>query len=118
MLGVDDVQERRASKLDYGSYLAAALAHLMLRQNDAVGLVLFDTRSQASVPPRPGPRSSARSSICLTSPPAGNDTDVGAVLHTIAERIKRRGLVIVISDLIDDEARDRQRPAALPPRQA
>ena len=35
----------------------------------------------------------------------GHDTDVGAVLHTIAERLKRRGMVIVISDMIDDEAK-------------
>ena len=42
------------SKLDYGSYLAAALSHLMLRQNDAVGLVLFDREVRAYAP-APGP---------------------------------------------------------------
>src|SRR3954466_7569552 len=43
------------SKLDYASYLAAALSHLMLRQNDAVGLVLFDKEVKASLPPRARP---------------------------------------------------------------
>ena len=94
------------SKLEYGSYLAAALSHLMLRQNDAVGLVLFDREVRASLPPRrpavavpPDPRT------CSKTRRRGADTDVGAILHTVAESIKRRGLVILISDLIDDEAK-------------
>jgi uncharacterized protein (DUF58 family) len=98
-------QSGRLSKLEYASYLAAALAHLMLRQNDAVGLVLFDLEVQASLPPRARPSQFRQILDLLDHPKTGNDTDVGAVLHTIAERIKRRGLVIVISDLIDDQAR-------------
>jgi uncharacterized protein (DUF58 family) len=93
------------SKLDYASYLTAALAHLMLRQNDAVGLVLFDREVRGSIPPRARPSQFRQILDLLDSTPAGSDTDVGAVLHDIAERLKRRGLVIVISDLIDDEAR-------------
>jgi uncharacterized protein (DUF58 family) len=93
------------SKLEYGSYLAAALAHLMLRQNDAVGLVLFDREVRTAVPPRARPSQFRQILNLLDQARAGNDTDVGAVLHSIAERIKRRGLVIVISDLIDDAAR-------------
>jgi uncharacterized protein (DUF58 family) len=92
------------SKLDYASYLTAALAHLMLRQNDAVGLVLFDHEVRSSLPPRARPSQFRQILEMLDQAPAGRDTNVGAVLHTIAERIKRRGLVIVISDLIDDEA--------------
>jgi uncharacterized protein (DUF58 family) len=93
------------SKLDYGSYLAAALAHLMLRQNDAVGLVLFDREVRSALPPRARPSQFRQVLDLLDHAQPGNDTDVGTVLHTIAERLKRRGLVIVISDLIDDEAR-------------
>ena len=53
-------QSGKLSKLEYGCYLAAALTHLMLRQNDAVGLVLFDDRDPpVSCRPRPGRRSSA-----------------------------------------------------------
>lgn len=90
------------SKLEYGSFLAAALAHLMLRQNDAVGLTLFDREVRASLPPRARPSQFRQVLEMLEQPPTGSDTDVGAILHTIAERIKRRGLVILISDLIDD----------------
>ncbi len=93
------------SKLAYGSYLAAALAHLMLRQNDAVGLVLFDREVRASLPPRARPSQFRQILGMLDDPPVGADTDVGAILHTVAESIKRRGLVILISDLIDDEAK-------------
>ena len=92
------------SKLQYGSYLAAALSHLMLRQNDAVGLVLFDREIRATLPPRARPSQFRQILGLLDDPPTGADTDVGGILHTVAESIKRRGLVIVISDLIDDEA--------------
>ncbi len=93
------------SKLEYGSYLAAALAYLMLHQNDAVGLVLFDQDIRALLPPRARPTQFRRILDLLDTPPAGSDTDVGGVLHQLAERIKRRGLVILISDLIDDPAK-------------
>src|SRR5258706_4974833 len=92
------------SKLEYGSYLAAALTHLMLRQNDAVGLVLFDTHIRQYLPPRARPTQFRRVLDALEHPAIGGETDVGEVLHDVAERIKRRGLVVVISDLIDDEA--------------
>src|SRR3954447_25733588 len=71
------------SKLEYGSYLAAALAYLMLRQNDAVGLVLFDSEVQASLPPRARPSQFRLILETLDRPPTGNDTDIGAILHTI-----------------------------------
>jgi uncharacterized protein (DUF58 family) len=90
------------SKLEYGSYLAAALTHLMLHQNDAVGLVLFDEEARQYLTPRARPTQFRRVLDLLEDAPVGGDTDVGAVLHQIAERIRRRGLVILISDLIDD----------------
>jgi uncharacterized protein (DUF58 family) len=93
------------SKLDYGSYLAAALSYLMLHQNDAVGLVLFDSEVRQFLTPRARPTQFRRILELLENPTPREDTDVGVVLHDVAERIKRRGLVIVISDLIDDEAK-------------
>ncbi len=92
------------SKLAYGSYLAAALSYLMLHQNDAVGLVLFDSAVRTHLPPKARPTQFRRILDELDHPPAGEDTDVGAVLHDIAERIPRRGLVVLVSDLIDDVA--------------
>ena len=95
-------QSGKLSKLEYGCYLAAALSHLMLHQNDAVGLVLFDQEVRHYLPPRARPTQFRRILELLDETPSQGDTDVGTVLHEIAERIHRRGLVIVISDLIDD----------------
>ena len=94
-----------ASKLQWGSYLAAALSYLLLRQNDAVGLLLFDTEVRTYIPPKAHPTQFRRILDTLDNVKPGGETDVGAVLHEAAERVKRRGLVIVISDLIDDESK-------------
>jgi uncharacterized protein (DUF58 family) len=95
-------QSSKLSKLQWGSYLAAALAHLLLRQNDAVGLVLFDNTVRTYLPPKARLTQFRRVLDLLEPEPAANDTDVGTVLHDIAERVRKRGLVVVISDLIDD----------------
>ena len=90
------------SKFQYASSLAAALAHLLLRQRDAVGLALFHDRIDTYIPPR-----SMQShlqvllkAINQTTPAA--DTRMAPAFQDLAERISRRGLVVVISDLLDD----------------
>lgn len=95
----------RLSKFQYSSFLAAALAYLMLMQQDAVGLLTFRDRIEKVIPPR-----SARGHLRLIlaelerSRPAST-TAMGTALEYLAERVKRRGLVILISDLMDDPAR-------------
>jgi len=89
------------SMLEYGRSLAAALAYLMLGQQDAVGVLLFSDRPVSFIPAR-----SVRShlDVLLKALAAGSpepDTRVGPVLHELAERIRRRGLVVLISDLWD-----------------
>jgi uncharacterized protein (DUF58 family) len=95
------------SKFQYASYTAAALSHLMLRQRDAVGLIAFDDRIRTYLPPR---SVTSHLHTLLTTlqntSPEGTDTDLAATFHELAERIVRRGLVIVISDLFDDHAGD------------
>ncbi|MBP87071.1 MAG: DUF58 domain-containing protein [Planctomycetaceae bacterium] len=91
------------SKLSYGCYLAAALSYLLLRQNDAVGLLLFDTKVREYIPPKAHPTQFRRVLQSLDKLEPGGETDVGSVLHEAAERTKRRGLIILISDLIDNE---------------
>jgi uncharacterized protein (DUF58 family) len=93
------------NKLQYGSYLAAALTYLLLHQNDAVGLVLFDSEIRTMLPPKARPTQFRRVLEVLDHSHSHEDTDVGKVLHEVAERIRRRSLVILISDLIDDEAK-------------
>jgi uncharacterized protein (DUF58 family) len=92
-------------KLSYGSYLAAALTYLLIRQNDAVGLLLFDTDVRHYLPPRAHPSQFRRVLQTLDHIQPRGETNVGAVLHKAAERTKRRGLIILISDLIDDADR-------------
>lgn len=92
------------TKLEYGSFLAAALTHLLLRQNDAAGLILFDDRVRAQVPPKARPTQFRRVLEALDGATPGEETALGPVLHEVAERIRRRGLVVVLSDLLDDPA--------------
>ncbi|MBD3222432.1 DUF58 domain-containing protein [bacterium] len=94
--------ERRPTKLAYGRVLAACLAYLLLRQNDAVGLVAFDERPLLRVPARSVRRQLFQVLKGLREAPAGQGTDLGPVLHDVAERIPRRGLVMLVSDLMDE----------------
>ena len=90
-------------KIDYGSFLAAALSYLMLSQSDSAALVLFAERVIKQIPPR-SKRTHLNSILTALqyNRPAGR-TNLADVLHTFAETTKRRGLIILISDLLDDE---------------
>ena len=90
------------SKFRWGSMLAAALAFLMIKQQDAAGLVLFDDAIRDYVPPR-----SVRGQLfqilrALEHAQPSERTQLSTALHGMAERLRRRGLCIVISDLFDD----------------
>ena len=93
------------SKLAYAKYLAAALAYLFIKQGDAAGLVTFDRKPLEFVRAASRPSQVRRILEVLDRSKAGADTDAAAVLHDVAERIPRRGVVMVISDLFDDPAR-------------
>lgn len=90
------------SKLNYGKNLAAAMSYLMLLQRDAVGLSLFDSQIQKILPPRSVSSYLQPILTELDTIQPGKDTDIGLILHTMSERLKRRGLIILISDLYDD----------------
>ena len=89
-------------KLEYGSYLAASLAYLILRQGDGVGLVTFDQVVHNYVPPSSKNTQWLAIHSTLDELRADEGTDLGSPLHELAESMPRRGLVILISDLIDD----------------
>jgi uncharacterized protein (DUF58 family) len=92
----------RITKFQYATYLAAALAYLMFMQQDAVGLLTFRDRIEKLIPPR-----SSRSHLRLLmaelerATPAST-TALGSSLEKLAERIKRRGLILLLSDLMDE----------------
>lgn len=90
------------SKLSYAKYLAAALAYMFVKQGDAAGLVTFDRKPLDFVRAASRPSQVRRILEVLYQAKAGADTDAAAVLHDVAERIPRRGVVFLISDLFDD----------------
>ncbi len=93
---------RVASKFEYGQLLAASLAHLMIHQQDAVGLVTFDTEVRRYIPARSRPNHLRVLLRELHETSPGAETSLSPIFHDIAERAHRRGLVVVISDLFDD----------------
>src|SRR5512140_745391 len=84
----------------YAGMLSGALSYMMLRQRDAVGLVTFDEKIRRYIPPRSraGHLHILLNEIAAQAP--SEKTDISNALHEMAERIKRRGLVIIMSDLL------------------
>ena len=93
---------RLVSKFEYGQLLAASLAHLMIHQQDAVGLVTFDTGIRRYIPARSRVSHLRIILAELSNTRAGAETGLAPIFHDIAERVHRRGLVVIISDLFDD----------------
>lgn len=96
--------EGRLTKLDYSCYITAALAQLMIQQRDAVGLTVYDEVVRTYMPPHATKSYLKQILKQLELTSAGNKTGTAESLHNIAERIKRRGLVVILSDLFDDPA--------------
>ncbi|HEY4216166.1 MAG TPA: DUF58 domain-containing protein [Gemmatimonadaceae bacterium] len=92
----------RLTKLAYAERLTAALALLFLRQRDAVGLVRFDDRIRSSVPPRTRNGQWRRIVSSLEEPGAGLASSAPEALRQAARLINRRGLIVLISDLLMD----------------
>ena len=99
---MDFASGESVSKLEYASTLAAALSYIMIKQQDATGLTLYSNKIVQHLPPkavRPYLREILKS---LSSAKPSETTNTAVCLNSVAEKIKKRGLVIVISDLFDD----------------
>ncbi len=96
------------SKLEYGAYLAAALHFLMVKQRDATGLIAFDETVHTLMRPKSTTRYLrqllARLENLSDLSPNGKQTNAAAALDEVAERIARRSLVVVITDLFENIA--------------
>jgi uncharacterized protein (DUF58 family) len=92
----------KLTKLEYASYLAASLAYLMAFQHDTVGLITYDQGVRDRIPPRQGPGHLRVLLQKLEDTTPGGETGLSKTFHQLAESIKRRALVVVISDLFDD----------------
>lgn len=89
------------TKYDYACFVAASLGYLILRQQDAVGLALFDSQIHRFVPP-----SSVMAHLHhllweMETHSAEKKTNIGIILHNLAERVPQRGIVIILSDMFD-----------------
>ncbi len=88
-----------AGKMDYARHLAACLSYLLASQQDLAGLVAIDDSIQIEIPPGSSPAHLDRLFKALESMDVGVNTNLTKHLHTLAERLPRRSLVILISDL-------------------
>ena len=91
-------------KFDYARKLAASLAYLLMSQQDAVGLITFDSKVRDVIPCRTKITHLHLMLETMVKTEPGKDTSLAPVLESLAQRLKRRGLVILISDFFDDPA--------------
>ena len=90
------------SKLDYGQHIAAALAWLVVQQQDAVGVGTFDSEVRSLLAPASHTGHLTHVFHALETAKGAGETSVGSILGELAGRIRKRGLIILISDLFDD----------------
>ncbi len=93
---------RKINKLEYAKYLSASLAYMLYKQKDSVGIATFDTEIREIIPP-----SAKRSNfmqilkVIDKAAPQG-ETSLSKIMFQLAQKLRRRGLVILLSDLFDD----------------
>src|SRR3954469_23434360 len=88
------------TKVEYARTAAATLAYFLSIQRDAVGLVTFDQQIADFVPPRYRPGHLHRLMVCLERAVAGTSTDLSAPLEQVAATVRKRGMIVLISDLL------------------
>jgi uncharacterized protein (DUF58 family) len=88
------------AKSQYAGTLAATLAYFLFAQGDAVGLATFDDQIRRYLPPRNRPSYLRRLIHSLEASPAGAATDLGPPLQRLAQMLTKRGLIVLISDLL------------------
>jgi len=94
----------RMTKMDYSICLAAAMGYMMVHQQDSVGLVTFDEKIRSFLPPKCSLSHlmNLLATLARTKPSAC--TNLAAAMHEAAERIRKRGLIILLSDLLAEQA--------------
>lgn len=95
------IDGKPVTKFAYAQYLAAALTYLLVKQQDAVGLVTFDDQVRGFIKAASRPSQVRLVLDELNRAGTGGDTRLAGVLHEVAERIPQRGLVMIFSDCFD-----------------
>ena len=90
------------SKLEYAKFMIASLAYLIVHQHDSVGLGVFDSKLRRYLKPSGSPGIVHEIAHELEIAEPEPRTDIGELLHEFAMRLKRRGLVMLFSDMFDD----------------
>ncbi len=90
------------TKLEYASYLAASLGYLIFQQRDSVGLLTFDQKIKQFIPSRNKKGHLFSILSYLENLEGGHQTEISIPLHHLAEKLNKKGMVILISDLLDD----------------
>lgn len=88
------------TKQEYAATFAATLAYFLMGQNDAVGLTTFDQKVDQHIPARNRPGQLRRLMLQLEKAPAGEGTNLGAAMKGLHELIRKRSLIILMSDLL------------------
>lgn len=92
----------KMTKYDYAATAAASLATMLIEQQDPVGLAIFDNQSRKVIPPAATQAQLARIHGELENSKPDRETDLGQVMQELAEQIKRRGLIVIFSDMLTD----------------
>jgi uncharacterized protein (DUF58 family) len=95
----------RLTKMDYAICLAAALGYMMIRQQDSVGLFTFDEKVRAYLPPKAKRTHLTNILATLARTRPFGRTGLAEAIHDVAGRIRKRGLMILLSDLLDEQER-------------
>ena len=91
------------TKYQYAALVAGAMIWLLINQNDAAGLAIFNETIEKLYPPKSIKSYLNELLTALQQTPCSNTTHIGDTLHQISEKMPRKGLVILISDLLDDK---------------
>lgn len=93
------------TKMQYAQFVASALGYMVLRQQDSVGLATFDDAVRRFVRPSGQPSHLKELLRVMDVTPSRDKSDIGLVFNDLAERFKKRGVVVVLSDLLDEVPR-------------
>ena len=99
-----DFGSHNITKFEYSKSLAAALSYLMIKQQDAIGLTTFDDKINVSIKPKSKISHLNLLLKTMHNSNIGGETNISNLLHGLAESIHKRGLIVLISDLLDDES--------------
>jgi uncharacterized protein (DUF58 family) len=98
-------QDAAMSKYEYAATVAATMAYLLMQQKDTFGLVLFDEKVRAALPAKGSSGHFRNVAEALSKAEPGGNTDISGALLSVAPQIKQKGLVVILSDLVDETGR-------------